>query len=1469
MNRSLVLKKTKYLFLLFAFLSVAAAISVVAVFGSGFAGGAMKSRFRRALGDSVSITSQEHPFSPFSQMYFSNVEIAMDGLSADVVTVRFDNSLISLLRYFIFGQGSLKIGLYDCNLNLDMSQTAAKDGSESAVVTGLGEMPQRGIPDIVDAISKTALQLRISNMNATAKAPEFDASASNLSLFLDMGRNISIRDFNLNVPSADVSSGKEGVRVCVRSMRSVEDFKIGVSGLLIESPAFGMDESDLSFKWQVGDGIGFEFPELSFSVLGHSVNADGLKADFKYSRAGSEIGLTSESIRSNISQQSQAELSDIRLAADLGDDFSIGDIRLDFDLGIRRSGKTMAYAPFSFDFKSGQGFELFSGSFVSPILSRKCVLESRLADDALNLNVRSDQSDTLSLNLVYDLKLKRIKADASIGISDLRVPESVLPFVSEKSIARADFSSDMTKNESSLGLTWSAEVFGLPFSVDLALKTNSEKVVFFGKGVEFGRLNAKPPMPLSLSQSVKKLAVPVFYSGNHAAEADVLVSDSSLSFDFKSDGGLVGVSGSIDPSDGGKRMNLDVILSGMRYGFLCALSDDGVDMTSDGFQAGIHFLNGVEAYFRANDFILPDIYEALRGNMNAGAGTSRDNEVPFEEMSSSGDRIVLNADFAFKANSREKTISMKDSSFSFAFPKFSIGWNLSYADSSFKLSNFLYASPELSFSGGGHVKADFFDKEFYKSLESYLSFKSSDGKSEIVLDVGRKDGLSIADVNVVLDPPPAFTGLSSFKLNCDLSTDWSKELSATGKASVLFFGADEECDIGISLEDGVCVFHCDEFTYKGLKACNIDLRADTITGKAIFGFDGRFDYKRLDRTVGFTFSPSIELQFDNFGAGFSLESFKNSDKEVKISFNHITMDYDKFEDLTTTARISGGKMDFSDGFIKGRADLNGKDFDFELADPFPIQGRFRGSVSNGVLQMESDIAHLPISLSRYFVIRPIFEITSGDFSGPVIIKGNLDGLDVYCMLVADEMKIWNFWTRNEYITINNVNLVGNGREIKVLRTTASSVNKSSSRVTLFEAEAGVSFDKLTYPFWNINVYVPENERVEANIPIPLFDYNISIKDVYGDFYLSGIGMDYVEISGDLFGENALFSKPMQAPKYVYADPNGDDGVIVMPKADVQVRVTTGKNVRVTYPDTNNPIVNAVLKEGQKALVIYKDSEGGKFYVDGKVEIESGDAYYLKRRFNIEKGDITWDMSRSTPDIPLINLKASYRDYDAANGGVDLYINLSNATFDLSNATFDGLKPKFTSSGGLSESEIMTKLGQAVVQTDTSSGNFQYLTSLSMTMFDLLSNISNVTQFASFVSFPEDMGVNLGLDVFALQTNFLVNFISDAAPSVLNQRTRSGGNAFSRYIDGTSLTIGKRLTPKLMLSFSAEFMNVSDMEISDKRGVGLGGDLVCRMTLGAQWDLPPFSLQFFFQPEDFSIAGFLSGYGMTITRTITF
>ncbi|HAL19082.1 MAG TPA: hypothetical protein DCO86_05640, partial [Spirochaetaceae bacterium] len=1026
MSRSLVLRKTKYLFLAFAFASFFLALAMCRFSAGRIAESMVRRMVSAAVGNSVRISAQEHPFIPFGQTVFTNLDIHGEGLDMDVATLFVGNSVFSLFNRFCFGNGKLNAKIYDANLSLVLNRSADKSADadvETESQSAAGEHSD-GFSKIKGFLAEFEADVRISGLNVSIESQGRSAKIDGLSLLLDLERGLKIKKAGVSLSFAKLIDDKGDMEVLVEKLKSVSDDAMKVSGFHVRTPYLNIHRDGLEFKWfadDEGKAFGFDFPNMEFEAFENPMRIEGLRMKADYSNGNAGLLVESSAMKSEIGDGLLLNLNGIRFSAETSDSLRLENIRADFDLDVRKSDRMIVSAPIAFNLKDGGMLEASSQSVSSPFLSRTCAFESSFSDYLLNARVHASESSPLDLNFTLDLNQRLAWLTGDMGIEDVRLEPFVHSLVNQTKPAHFDLRMDLNNNESQLDFEWMAEILNLPVSVDLGVSSDERRIAFSGKGLEIGPLNIQSPSDLSFSDESRTVVFPVSYSKNHVAEIDLSFVGHLLGFDMSTDSGKFAISAAIDPSLQNKRLDVSVKLLEENYDFYCFLFENGVNIYSDRFQAGFDFSKGVSAYVSAVDFLLPDLARLF---------DSSDSDRSYDP-----DRyVVANIDFAFASDAESRTIAMRNSRMSFVFPDFSVGWELDCEQSQFNLRNFLFASPEMSFSGGGYVKGDFFHKEFYKTLEGDLRFQSSDGNSKMVLSMIRGLTSNAISLNTVLNPAPSVTGFRKIALDCDFSTDWEDDFSVSGKASLLPSGGGDEFDVSIDFNNGACDFHCDEFRYSAFKATKIDLKADIAKKTASLRFDGTYDYKRLDKTIAITFSPELDVCFED--DDFSFRDIASVSKRMKLSITGITMDYDDFGDLTTDIAASGSRMTFADGFVSGEVDMDSGKFDLAFSKPFPINGTFKGLISNGAYFLDCDISALPVWLSRYFVIRPIFEITSGVFSGKALIEGNADDANVYCRLSADEMKIWEFWNENEYMTINNLNVLGNGHDVRLLRTTA-------------------------------------------------------------------------------------------------------------------------------------------------------------------------------------------------------------------------------------------------------------------------------------------------------------------------------------------------------------------------------------------------------------------------------------------------
>ena len=199
------------------------------------------------------------------------------------------------------------------------------------------------------------------------------------------------------------------------------------------------------------------------------------------------------------------------------------------------------------------------------------------------------------------------------------------------------------------------------------------------------------------------------------------------------------------------------------------------------------------------------------------------------------------------------------------------------------------------------------------------------------------------------------------------------------------------------------------------------------------------------------------------------------------------------------------------------------------------------------------------------------------------------------------------------------------------------------------------------------------------------------------------------------------------------------------------------------------------------------------------------------------------------------------------------------------ASLTNFNPTFESSPAKDMKEIMNILGQNILPS-TLYGNFSFssVVSLVSASVDILSRLG--------VILPADTGLqssirsSLGLDVFSLHTNILENLIYDTV-SLASQTLSTELSPMAKYLDGTTLYMGKYLSPDVYLEGMVHLM--ADRTNSRKNNTFLAEDLLIDTEFSAEWTNELCTVKVFTKPVNLTLFDVIDNLGFSLTKRIVF
>ncbi|MDR1971071.1 MAG: translocation/assembly module TamB [Treponema sp.] len=451
--------------------------------------------------------------------------------------------------------------------------------------------------------------------------------------------------------------------------------------------------------------------------------------------------------------------------------------------------------------------------------------------------------------------------------------------------------------------------------------------------------------------------------------------------------------------------------------------------------------------------------------------------------------------------------------------------------------------------------------------------------------------------------------------------------------------------------------------------------------------------------------------------------------------------------------FAGGPEDMIFFDIKG-----GGAFIAAFADPFPLRGTFQGTLSLDSIDARGEgiVVNLP-ALWQFIPSKEDFEISAGYAVGSLQIRGPLGNPEIYGSARGENlrMRVPKFLSAD--IVPAAMQLVFDGNEM---------------RFTNVSAACGRGLGVVSGQFW-LEKWIPGSFSLDITAakdrPLPfMFDIGGILARGTASGSLNLTMTDLVlNVSGDLVAQETEIS--LDAAEIAASQREDSWGNLPVPVI-ADVAVTAGRKVEFLWPTREFPMLQAYADQGARTR-IYANSLDRTFTFTGDVKLRSGEVFYFERSFYIRNGMLSFREDQTNFD-PRITVRAEIRDR-ASNGPVTI-------SMVVDNAPLQSFTPRFESSPAMSQTEILSLLGQNFVGAAGADGSVSnpFLSSSA----DLLSQSRVMRRVQGAL---RDL---LHLDMFSIRTQFIqraaFSFIGLEESPV--DRIGWVGN----YFDNTSVFIGK-------------------------------------------------------------------------------
>jgi autotransporter translocation and assembly factor TamB len=516
----------------------------------------------------------------------------------------------------------------------------------------------------------------------------------------------------------------------------------------------------------------------------------------------------------------------------------------------------------------------------------------------------------------------------------------------------------------------------------------------------------------------------------------------------------------------------------------------------------------------------------------------------------------------------------------------------------------------------------------------------------------------------------------------------------------------------------------------------------------------------LDFSLGSAFAPIASWS----GYKTALENFEGA-----IRLNNITVGGNPAEQpFEFTFSRAGEGIAFSGGpkhmiFLDIQS---GGNFIAVFAEPFPLQGTFRGTLASSTIDAAGEDLRVDLgAIWKFLSFRKDFNIAEGQAIATLQIRGPLGDPEFYGSAQGENLRMQVPSSLSEDIIPDQMTLVFDGNEM---------------RFTDVSAACGKGMGVVSGQFWLEN-WVPTTFSLDitsANdrpLPFKLDIGGILVRGTTsGTMNISMLDLA-LNISGDLIAQETEIS--LDAAE-IAASRNADNwrGTPLI----ANITITAGKKVEFLWPTREFPMIQAYADLGAKTR-LRANTMDRTFSFTGDVKLRGGEIFYFERSFYIREGILTFREDQDQFD-PRITVRAEVRDR-SSSGPVTISLVVDNAPLQ-------SFTPRFESSPALSQLEIMSLMGQNFVGSAREDGSISNPFLSSST--DLLAQSQVMRRIQGAL---RDF---LHLDMFSVRTQFLQR----AAFSLIGIQEQPV-DRLGNYFDNTSVFVGKyigsNVFAQLMLS----------------------------------------------------------------------
>jgi hypothetical protein len=497
---------------------------------------------------------------------------------------------------------------------------------------------------------------------------------------------------------------------------------------------------------------------------------------------------------------------------------------------------------------------------------------------------------------------------------------------------------------------------------------------------------------------------------------------------------------------------------------------------------------------------------------------------------------------------------------------------------------------------------------------------------------------------------------------------------------------------------------------------------------------------------------------------------------------------EQYRDWNVRVRREGGEIRLTSGSNQSLEGIISESGDFSLAlrRPFPITFEAEGKFSGGLLEANVNRIAFNVEDFSWLLDFEILRLTRGQATGNLRVFGPPEDPDIYgtvavrqgwasLKLMPDELGPWegNLLFREKEFTLPPMHVPA-GAGYALVSGLFQLDHWRPARVSL-------SIDTQDSP----GVHIVNNFN------------GVDINGIAQGLLTVDVDTRYITVNGNIMGSNVIISmaeeeqKPANPPQYLLV---------------VNMQMETGRAVEFNWQIFGMPVLQTYANMGEKIKFTFQE-ETADFRLEGDINLRGGEIFWFDRRFFIREGLVRLDERAGSFD-PRLTVRAEMRE-NTEDGLVRIYLIADNTRFSQ-------FSPRFESDKGFTNSEILTVLGKNVL--GTSGEEALNIASAVPYTGDILAQVGIIKTV--------EKGVRdaLRVDLFSVRTHLVQNLLQGViTPQQQQQEIERRGrddsnNSFGRYLDKSSVFMGKYIGSDLFMNFLLQF-RVQDVLVREEDAFG--------------------------------------------------